>query len=197
MDATLLGGGVGALVGGVVVWVLQKTFEHQMKERLSHLESQLKIQSQWIAARLVRVDQRRTRTLSRLHTSLDDALHITDSYVGSHDAGNDESRLEELRISAIRTWIAFSRYFERAEIFLSERLAENIRNYGSSIADIRVEFESNRRRLPATSTLEARLASINRALASLNKIRSEIRLQLIKEIRQALGADSLDPGPPA
>jgi hypothetical protein len=192
MSAELANGGIGALLGGAMGWLLQKAFEYRLRARLSQIESQLHIQSQWLAARLTRTDERRARTLSRLHTILDRALHLTEEYVGSNDAGNPRERVEELRRAAILSWIEFDRLFGHAEIYLSAELANRIRNYGDSIADARVSFEQSRRDLDPGTNFDVRLAPLSRALSSLSNLRTDVRPQLVNEIRSALGANRLD-----
>jgi hypothetical protein len=192
MSMELANGGIGALLGGAMGWLLQKAFEYKLRERLSQIESQLHIQSQWLAARLTRTDERRARTLSRLHTILDRALHLTEEYIGSNDAGNPSERVEGLRRAAILSWIQFDRSFGHAEIFLSADLANRIRNYGDAIADARVSFEQSRRDLDPDTDFDVRLAPLGRALDSLSNLRTDVRPQLVNEIRSALGANRLD-----
>jgi hypothetical protein len=192
MSMELANGGIGALLGGAVGWLLQKAFEYKLRQRLSQIESQLHIQSQWLAARLTRTDERRARTLSRLHTILDRALHLTEEYIGSNDAGNPQERVEGLRRAAILSWIEFDRSFSHAEIFLSAELAARIRNYGDAIADARVSFEQSRRDLDTGTDFDVRLAPLGRALGSLSNLRTDVRPLLVNEIRSALGANRLD-----
>jgi hypothetical protein len=119
MPELLTVGGVAAAVSAIVSWVAHTFIDQRLKERLARVESQLEVQSRWLSARLARTDERRALALSRLHTRLDRALHLTDFYVSSHDAGNPADYVDELRTSSIRAWIQFDRAFERAEIFLS------------------------------------------------------------------------------
>jgi hypothetical protein len=192
MSSGLIDGGIGAILGGAIGWLLQKTFEYKMRARLSQIETDLRTQSQWVAARLTRTDERRARTLSRLHTNLDRALHLTEEYIGSSGGGNPAGRVDELRRSAIVSWVEFNFAFERAEIFLSVDLAEKIRSYGDSIADVRVTYEQGRGRVAPDADLELRLAPLDQALRSLSQLRSDVRPQLINEIRSALGSNALD-----
>lgn len=193
MDTDWVCAGIGASIVGVVIWILQKLFEARMTERLARIESQLQTQSQWLSARFIRTDERRARALSRLHTNLDRALHITDRFIGSHDAGNPNKFVDSLRTQAVRAWIEFDVSFERAEIFLSADMAQKIRAYGDAIADARVRFEVEREGLTAESDPTSRVVSVGRALSSLSKIRTDLRPQLVKEIRGTLGVDAIHP----
>lgn len=192
MQELLTVAGVSTVVSAVITWAARMFFDQVLKERLARVEAQLNVQSQWMGARLTRADERRARTLSRLHTQLDRALHVTELYVGSHDAGNPEERVEELKWSSVRAWIEFQRAFERAEIFLSAQLAGSIRTYGEAIADARVTFELKRAGIETNAKLETRLQPMGGALAKLGRLQTEVRPQLVREIRAALGAEAIN-----
>jgi hypothetical protein len=192
MSEELIGGGLLTLVAGAIGWFLKSLFQHDLRERIARLESDLHTQSQWLAARLTRTDERRARILSGLHTALDTALHFTEDYIGSCDAGNSDKTLNESRRRAFRSWLMFQHAFESAEIFLSEELAQKIRSYGDRIADIRVQYDLERDAVPEGADLPTTLHPASKALGELSKLRSDVRPQLVREIRAALGANALD-----
>lgn len=186
-----LGGGV---VGGaaviLIIYFLKVGFAHALKERLARLESKLRSQAQVTRAKLTRADERRAAALSRLHTLLDRTLEVNEMYVGSNDAGNPGEYVEELRRAAVLSWVEFDRAFARSEIFLPAALAEKIRTYGNAIAKARVQYEAARSKLPKDAPLEARLRPLGEAAEALSRFRSEVRPELVKVIRSALGSES-------
>jgi hypothetical protein len=192
MPELLTASGVAAAVSAIVSWAFHAFVDQRLKERLARVEAQLDVQTRWLSARLTRTDERRARALSRLHTRLDTALRFTEQYVGSHDAGNTDAHVDELRTSSVLAWIAFDRSFSRAEIFLSEQIANRIRTYGDAIADVRVAFESKRRGVDPEADFATRLRSVSEALEKLGRLETDVRPQLVKEIRAALGADAID-----
>jgi hypothetical protein len=186
----VLGGGIAGAATAVVIDFLKIGFAHGLKERLTRLESELRVQSQLMGARLTRTEERRAEALSRLHTLLDRTLEINDMYIGSNDAGNPAAHVEQLRRAAIRSWLEFDKAFARSEIFLPISLAEKIRTYGNAIASARVEYEVARAGLPADAPLEIRLKPLSRASEALARFRSDVRPELVRVIRAALGTES-------
>ena len=58
MNAELINGGIGAVMGRATASLLQKAFEHKLQERVSRIATNFRTQSQWIAARLTRTNER-------------------------------------------------------------------------------------------------------------------------------------------
>jgi uncharacterized protein involved in exopolysaccharide biosynthesis len=63
--------------------------------------------------------------------------------------------------------------------------------HGEAIADAQVDFELRQQMLNADATLGTRLAPVSDASKSLSKTKTDVRPQIVKELRSALGADSL------
>ena len=192
MSDLLTTSGIAAGVAAITSWIFRTFVDQRLRERLARIEAQLNTQSQWMASRLTRTDELRSRSLSRLHARLNRAQRLTDSYIGGQHAGNPETHVENSRIACVRAWIDFDRAFEHAEIFLSTPLADRIRIYGDAIAKARVVFEQQSQQLGTDATLEDRLTPVAEALATLSKLQTDVRPQLIKEIRSALGADAIE-----
>ena len=88
--------------------------------------------------------------------------------------------------------MSFNKAFERAEIFLSETLAERIRTCSHAISDVKIEFDASRDKMTGSEDQRTRLQTLSEAFRRLTKLHGEIRPQLLREFRAALGTERID-----